>query len=170
MLSDLQKLAIYKAVGPDGICNELLKESVPEFAPTIRDIYNPSLREGFVPDTLKQSIVTPVPKVSPPQDITSDLRPILITSSLAKVIEGFTHRRLLEQLRSDMDPRQYARHGHSTTHALIYLMQAIHEAVDSGNCSVWIFYADVKKGFDIIDNNIFLNELNSLRIDQTLCF
>ena len=76
----------------------------------------------------------------------------------------------MEQLRSDMDPRQYARHGHSTTHALIYLIQAIHETVDSGNYSVWIFYADVKKGFDIIDHNILLNELNSLRIDQTLCF
>ena len=34
----------------------------------------------------------------------------------------------------------------------------------------WIFYADFTKGFDIIDHNIPLNELNSLRIDQTLCF
>ena len=69
-----------------------------------------------------------------------------------------------------MDPRQYARHGHSTTHALIYLMQVIHEAEDSGNCSVRIFYADFTKGFDIIDHNILLNELNSLKIDQTMCF
>ena len=60
-----------------------------------------------------------------------------------------------------MDPRQYARHGHSTTHLLIYLKQAIHEAVDSGNCSARIFYADFTRGFDIIDHNILLNELDS---------
>ena len=30
-----------------------------------------------------------------------------------------------------IDPCQYAHHGHSTVHALIYLMQAIHEGIDS---------------------------------------
>ena len=62
VLSDLRKLAINKTVSPEGISNKLLKE----FAPIVRDIYNQSLREGFVPDPLKQSIVTPVPKVLPP--------------------------------------------------------------------------------------------------------
>ena len=57
------------------------------------------------------------PRPPTPQNITSDLRPISLTSCLAKVIEGFTHE-LLEQLCNDMDPRKYACHGHSTTHAL----------------------------------------------------
>ena len=42
-----------------------------------------------MPDILKQSILTPVPKVCLPQDIKSDLRPIALTSCLAKVLEGF---------------------------------------------------------------------------------
>ena len=64
--SDLLKLPTQKAVGPDGISNKLLKEFVPEQAPLIQDIYNQSLWEGFVPDTLKQSIITSVLKVFPP--------------------------------------------------------------------------------------------------------
>ena len=170
VMKDLHKLDINKAVGPDGISNRLIKEFAPEFAPIIQDIYNQSLREGFVPEALKQSIVSPIPKVSPPQDIESDLRPISLTSCLAKVMEGFTHRRLLTQVSKKIDPRQYARHGHSTTHALIYLMQAIHEATDTGNCAVRIFFADFSKGFDIIDHNILLEELRSFDIDQTLFF
>ena len=67
-------------------------------------------------------------------------------------------------------PSQYARQWHSTVHALIYLMQAIHEAIDSGNCSVRIFFADFNKGFDIIDHPILLDELRSFIIDQTLLF
>ena len=67
--SDLLMLPTQKAVGPDGISNIFLKEFAPELAPLIEDIYNQSLREGFVPDTLKQSIITPVPKVCPPEDI-----------------------------------------------------------------------------------------------------
>ncbi|PFX16123.1 hypothetical protein AWC38_SpisGene19629 [Stylophora pistillata] len=37
-----------------------------------------------------------------------------------------------DQVFDSSDPRQYARHGHSTVHALIHLMQAIHQATDSG--------------------------------------
>ena len=55
------------------------------------------------------------------------MRPIALTSCLAKVLEGFTNKRLLGQVSGTTDPRQYARHGHSAVHALIYLMQAIHD-------------------------------------------
>ena len=113
--SDLHKLSKHKAVGPDGISKKLLKQFVPELAPLIQDIYNHSLREvpqgmreGFVPDNLKQSIISPVPKVCPPQNIKSDLRQIALTSCLA-VLEGFTNKRLLGQVSHTIDPRQCAR-------------------------------------------------------------
>jgi len=112
-----------------------------------------SLSEGFVPDTLKTSIITPVPKVCLPQDIKSDLTPIALTSCLVRVLEGFTNKRLLRQVTDTIDPCQYARHGHSTAHALIYLMQVIHEAVDFGIYSARTFFADFTKGFDIIDHS-----------------
>ena len=83
-----------------------------------------------MPDILKQSIITPVPKVCPPQDIKSDLRPIALTSCLAKVLEGHElpgksirrvyQQKTLRQMSGTIDPRQYARHGHSTVHALIF--------------------------------------------------
>ena len=60
-------LPTQKAVGPDGISNKFLKEIAPELAPLIQDIYNQSLREGFLPDILKQSIITPVPEICPPK-------------------------------------------------------------------------------------------------------
>ena len=170
VLADLSKLATNKAIGPEGISNRIVKEFAPEITPVIQDIYNQSVREGYVPDSLKQSFVCPVPKISPPQDIHSDLRPISLTSCLAKVMEGFTHRRVLNQVDQDIDPRQFARKGHSTTHALIYLLQAIYEAVDNGNNSARIFFTDFSKGFDLIDHNILLEELNILELDPTLTY
>ena len=100
----------------------------------------------------------------------SDLRPVALTSCLAKVLEGFTIERLLRQVSDAIDPRQCARHGHSTVHALIYLMQAIHEAVDSEIYSVRILFVDFPKGFDFIDHSVLLAELKSFDIDQTLFF
>ena len=67
-----------------------LKNFVPELAPIIRDIYKQSLREGYIPFLLKSSIVSPLPKVIPPRAIESDLRPISLTCTFVKVMEGFT--------------------------------------------------------------------------------
>ena len=55
-------------------------------------------------------------------------------------------------------------------HELIYLMQSIHEAIDSGNCSVRIFFADFSKGFDIIDHSILLSMNSDLLASIKLCF
>ena len=79
-----------KAVGPAGnIPKRLFKNFEPELALIIRDIYKQSLREGYIPSLIKSSIVSPLPKVIPPRAIESDLRPISLTCTLVKVMEGF---------------------------------------------------------------------------------
>ena len=79
----LSSVNVSKAIGPDCLHNRLLKEFVYELAPLIEDLYNQSLREGAFPSLLKSSIVTPVPKVNPPNHIESDLRPMSLTCTLA---------------------------------------------------------------------------------------
>ena len=61
---------------------------------------------------------------------------------------------LITQVAENIDPRQCAREGHSIVDALIYLLQSIHEATDTGECSARIFFADLSKGFDLIDHNM----------------
>ncbi len=69
-------------------------------------------------------------------------------------MEGFTITKLLPELNNKIDVQQYARKGHSTTDALLYLLQAIFEAMDRENTAARIFFADFSKGFDLIDHNI----------------
>ena len=146
----------------------ILKDFALELAPLVCDIYNQSVREGYIPALLKSSIVTPIPKVSPPALIEQDLRPISLTCTLAKVMEGFTCSRLLPQLEGKIDPCQFSRKGHSTTDALIYMLQAIYEAVDSGEASARIFFADFSKGCDLIDHSILMQELADLEVHPVL--
>ena len=164
----LSSIDINKAVGPDNIPNKLLKDFSYELASVIKNIYNQSLKESYVPILLKSSIVTPIPKVVPPKDLECDLRPISLTCTIAKVMEGFTCARLLPQLNGKIDPRQYARKGHSTTDALLYMLQAIYEAVDSGDSGARIFFAHFSKGFDLIDHNILISELKKLDISDII--
>ena len=86
----LSSLQTSKAVGPYNIPNRILKDFALELAPLVCDIYNQSLREGYIPALLKSSIVTPIPKVSPPALIEQDVRPISLTCTLAKLWRALT--------------------------------------------------------------------------------
>ena len=160
----LSMLNTAKAVGLDNIPNKLLKDFALELAPVIQDIYNQTLEEEHIPALLK-SIVTPILKVAPPRETESDLHPISLTCTLAKVMEGFACNRLLPKVDGKINIRQYARKGHSTTDALLYMLQSIYEATDSGDDGARIFYADFK-GFDLVDNNILMTELQQCRVPQ----
>ena len=87
----LSSLQVSKAVGrASTIPKRLFRNFVPELALIMRDIYKQSLREGYIPFLLKSSIVSPLPKLIPPRAIESDLRPISLTRTFVKVMEGFT--------------------------------------------------------------------------------
>ena len=168
VLTSLSALNISKATGPHRIPNRILKEFAQQLAPIIKDIFNRSVAEGYFPHLLKHSIINPIPDISPPQKIEKDPRPISLTSTLAKVMEGFNRVRLLNQVADNLDPRQYAREGHSTTDALVYLLQAVHEATDSGNCGARILFTDFTKGFDLINHNILVLELTNIAVHPVL--
>ena len=59
---------------------------------------------------------------------------------------------------------------HSTTDALPYMLQAIYEAVDGGEASARIFFADFSKGFDLNDHSILMHELADLEVHPVLLF
>ena len=164
----LKSIKLSKSVGPDNLPNKVLKEFAPELATVIQDIYNQSLIDGYVPQLLRCSIISPIPKENPPQAIEKDLRPISLTCTLAKVMEGLFCRRFLPQLEGKIDKYQFARKGLSTTDALISFLQPIHEAIDKGDNTARIFFTDFSKGFDRIDHNILIANLQKLNIHPAL--
>ena len=44
------------------------------------------------------------------------------------------------------------------------MLQAIYEAVDSGEACARIFFTDFSKGFDLIDHVILMEELGTLEV------
>ena len=62
----LKQIEVCKSVGPDNIPNTVLKEFAPELAIVTQDIYNQTLIESYVPQLLRCSIISPIPKEPPP--------------------------------------------------------------------------------------------------------
>ena len=142
-----------KVCGPDGILNYILKTFAFELGPAIADLSSTSLREGFVSSLPESAIICSLLKQRLPQSIENDLRPISLTCHITKIMEGFTLLRVLPGITSHLDSEQFALSGKSTQHALVYLLHIVSEAIDRGNS--W-FFADFKKGFDLIDHQIMM--------------
>ena len=157
-----------KSPGPDLIPNKILKMFAFELAPVIADVYNSSLMQGVFPHQLKLSIVRPIPKALPPTSIENDLRPISLTSQISKIMEGFTIDSMIHQVIDQLDIKQFALPNKSTTHALVYLLHQILTALDNGHNSVRLFFADFRKGFDMVDHNVIINELENLQVHPVL--
>ncbi|CAB4011843.1 RNA-directed DNA polymerase from mobile element jockey, partial [Paramuricea clavata] len=123
---------------------------------------------GVFPMNLKRSIVVPIPKVSLPQSVEDDLRPISLTSQISKVMEGFTLTKLFAQIESKLDTKQFALPRKSTTHPLTYLLHTILSSLENTSCSARLFFADFKKGFDLVDHNVIICELENLGVHPAI--
>ena len=150
----LHEIKTIKSPGPDMLPNKILKIFASELAPIIADIYNSFMMQGIFPKALKRSIVVPVPKVSPSTSIEDDLRPISLTSQIAKVVEDCTLDILFPQVINKLDTKQFALPKKSTTHALVYLLPYL--------------FADFKKGFDLVDHNEIVKELVCLGVQPVV--
>ena len=67
-----------------------------------------------------------------------------------------------------LGPKQFALPTKSTTQALVYFLHLILSALDRGQCSIRIFFADFKKGFDLVDHNVVIEELQKLQVNPAI--
>ena len=106
--------------------------------------------------------------VTPPKSVENDLRPISLTSPIATVHEGFSAEALITSVINKLDNKQFAVPGRSTTQDLIFFMHTILETLDTCGRYIRIFFSDFSKGFDLVDYNVLLSELNNLDVDPHL--
>jgi hypothetical protein len=85
------------APGNDDIPCWVFKSCSYELAGMVADIINSSFLAGVVPSSWLTSIVTPIPKVSNPKDL-SDYRPISVTPILSRLTEKLLVQRWLKPL------------------------------------------------------------------------
>ena len=97
-----------------------------------------------------------------------DLRPITLTSHLSKIMEGLTLQPLFDQVCENLDDKQFALEGKSTTHALVYLLHVILQSLDDGHSFARVFFADFSKGFDLVDHNVLVLEMQCLGVHEAI--
>ena len=121
-------------------------------------------------DTQTEHIANTVPvaKVHPPRDIHTDLRPISLTPTLAKIFESFVGSWILDSTQNKLGNDQFgALKGRSTTHALVSMTHQWSCALDKGQ-SARVLFVDYTKAFDHVDHTILLSKLLDLGTPKCL--
>lgn len=126
------------AKGQDGIPAVILKKLAPVLVPHIMYVVNNCITKSYFPRKWKFAIVKPIPKTTNPIDV-SEFRPISILPALSKVLEKILELQIRNFIDSKLllsDVQSGFRPKHSTTTALLKVMDDISEALKRGEITV----------------------------------
>jgi len=147
---------------PDGINNKILRACYMSMAPFITEIFRISLDSGTIPKIWKVSNITPIPKIQGANQ-PLDFRPISITCSIARVMEGIVARLLIKHMIDNklMHSNQFAfvPKG-STVSQLILQFENWYTALYENKC-IDVLFLDFKKAFDNVPSNLLIAKLKS---------
>ena len=150
-----------KSLGPCSIPVKILQNHIDVLKQPLTYIINLSFQQGISPEALKTARVTPIFKKKDPQ-LPSNYRAISFLSVFSKLYEKCMYCRLyafLTKYKLLFKERFGFRNNHSTSHALISLIDMIKKYLDNDYffCGVFI---DIQKAFDTFNHEILLVKLN----------
>ena len=149
VLDVLQGLNPNKSGPRDDIPASILKKFARILSKPLTVLINKCITEGCWPTFMKLEQVTPIAKVSVPQDV-NDLRNISLLKNLDKVMEKIFSRLMIADMTPHLDPAQYANQkGLSTNHYLIKMLDQILAALDKqgDSSAVLAMMIDWKEAF-----------------------
>lgn len=155
------------ARGIDDISLNMILLTLPQTLGPITSIINTSIENGVYPDIWKMAMVQPIPKKTHPNDM-ADLRPISILPILSKVLEKVVCFQMNNYLESNnMFPEFQSgfRRDHSTSTALIDVVDNIITAQDSGDATI-LTLLDFSRAFDTINTALLLSKMSYYGFDN----
>ena len=164
--SALSKIKTRKAPGPDRVSGKVLKECRLQLAPTLRDIFQHSIDNHYLPLPWKTSEIVPVPKMSLPL-VKNDLRPVALTSLIMKTFE----RIVLKFLNPNnlVDSLQFAyRESRSVEDATLFLINAILSHLDKERTYARAMFIDFSSAFNTIQPHLMLEKLMAKNVNSKL--
>lgn len=149
-----------KAVGPDGIANEHIKQSAEPFLQQWRDIFNMCLTQEAVPKQWTESFLKVLYKGKGDPKIPSAYRGISLLSCPYKMLTSLMNRRIMAHVEDRLPDNQHGFRQHRSTRTpLARLLQRALEQKDNGG--LWVLFVDFRAAFPSLDRATLLKKLEN---------
>ena len=150
-----------KAVGPDYICNEMLKCGLDILLKPLVHLFNTIINKGDYPDSWKVGYITPVYKKGSTVD-PNNYRGITVSSCLSKVFTYILSERLNKYM-TENDKWSKNQCGfkkeHRTEDNIFVLQTLFNSIVVQEKGKLYLAFVDFRKYFDTIDRNYLFYKL-----------
>ena len=157
-----------KSAGCDEISVKLMKYASDKIHEQIAKVYNNMAETGDIPKEVTYGILKPLQKPNKAKGLPSNLRPIILSSSLRKIIAACITNRIKNRLEAEMPPSQAAyRPNRSTTEHVFTSKLIIERTITARNESAHLIMLDMSKAFDSINRNQLIEDLrNTIETDE----
>ena len=142
----------------DELPSSIMKQCVETYVKQLTFLINMSITQGNFPNEIKIARVIPLYKGEDIQLITN-YRPISVLPYFSKIF--------LDKNNILYEYQFGFRKNHSTSHAIITLVERVTKALDTGKYVVGVFL-DLKKAFNTVDHAILLRKLECYGIKGNL--
>ena len=145
------------SAGYDELPASIMKQCIGSYIDPLIFLINQSIAQGVFPAELKIARVIPLYKGENNQLI-HNYRPISVLPFFSKIFEKIIYKYVLDFFDDNnilYDHQFGFRKHHSTSHAVITLVERVTKALDTGKIIVGVFL-DLKKAFDTVDHSILL--------------
>ena len=142
----------------------MLKCTASCIAPSVTKLFNLSIRVGRIPDSWKESMITPIPKSSTKSSDPGNYRPISLTCNICKLLEKHIYGLMYEHLSNQQvltDSQWGFCSGQSTVTALLSVTQEWLSALERGQEIGAVFF-DYRKAFDSVPHRPLLEKLENI--------
>jgi len=152
-----------KAADCNGLCTEHFKIAGDAYYNVLAVCYNAMFIHGHMPAEASQIVLCPVVKDKNGDiSVTSNYRPIALTTIFSKVLEHVMLNRMSDYLHTS-DNQFGFKQRHSTLMPVLLLKEVLNFYRDNGS-NVYVCFLDASKAFDRVDYNILFNKLTKRNI------